>query len=84
MAGTRGHEDHARLPRSAPDAAWLGTLPSSRGGRAVYERKQRARRKETYLDELLCPAFTAATARAALDELRSRRGELFPAEAAGA
>ncbi|MCM2416114.1 hypothetical protein [Streptomyces sp. RKAG290] len=73
-----GHERHATLPDSGPDAAELGVVLSSSGGRAVYARDQRAGRTPP-LESVLCPVFMTEIAEESLRVLRERREELFGA-----
>lgn len=73
---TCAHDFHAELPRSGPEAAELGIMLSSRGGRGLYERRHRAGRTAA-LETVVCPAFMAETAAGSLKLLREKREQLF-------
>ncbi|WUX88523.1 hypothetical protein OG290_01550 [Streptomyces sp. NBC_01423] len=70
------HGHHAELPRSGPDAAELGVMLSSHGGRRLYERRHVAGRTAA-LDTVVCPVFMAEVAEESLKMLRERREILF-------
>lgn len=67
------HDGHPGLPSSGPDAVWVGLHLSSPGGRQVYELERASSGWGAPLGTLLCPAFTAATARDTLAKVRERR-----------
>ncbi|MBL1099997.1 hypothetical protein [Streptomyces coffeae] len=69
-----GHETHPKLPDSGPDAAELGIVLSSPGGRRVFEYQWG---NKGALEAMLCPAFIAGLAAESLKLLRERREELF-------
>ncbi|MFI8873287.1 hypothetical protein [Streptomyces sp. NPDC055243] len=73
------HDGHPGLPSGGPDAVRVGLHLSSPAGREVYEKEHRSSGWGAPLDTLLCPAFTAATARETLARLRERRAALFGA-----
>lgn len=70
------HEGHPGLPRSGPDAVWVGLHLSSPAGREVYEKERQSSGWGAPLDTLLCPAFVTDTARDTLTRLRQKRAAL--------
>ncbi|MFH8489638.1 hypothetical protein [Streptomyces longisporoflavus] len=74
------HDGHPGLPGSGPDAVWVGLHLSSPAGRRVYEAERGSSGWGAPQEALLCPVFTAATARETLARLRERREALFGAE----
>lgn len=78
------HDGHPGLPDSGPDAVWVGLHLSSPAGRQVYQLERTSSGWGAPLDTLLCPAFTAATARETLARLRERREALSEQGPSGA
>ncbi|MFD0019814.1 hypothetical protein [Streptomyces sp. NPDC058382] len=70
------HDGHPTLPDSGPDAAELGVVLSSPGGRGVYEQGLQEGEGPA-LEWLLCPVFMTEIAEETLRTLRERREELF-------
>jgi hypothetical protein len=77
------HDGHPGLPKSGPDAVWVGLHLSSPAGRQVYDIERMSSGWGAPPDALLCPVFTAATARETLARLRERREALFGERPAG-
>lgn len=78
FAGTScAHEWHATLPDSGPEAAEVGVILSSPGGRGVYERDRLESGRGAPLEHVVCPAFMAEIAETTLTVLREGREELF-------
>nr|WP_184737305.1 hypothetical protein [Streptomyces netropsis] len=71
------HEWHATLPGTGPDAAELGVMLSSPGGRGVYERNRAESGRGAPLENVVCPAYMAEVAEKSLTLLNERREELF-------
>ncbi|MGK5548765.1 hypothetical protein ACSNOH_29135 [Streptomyces sp. URMC 127] len=71
------HERHPVLPGTGPDAAELGVILSSPGGRGVYERIRTESGRGAPLEKVICPVLMAEASQAVLDRLRERREELF-------
>ncbi|MCX5143592.1 hypothetical protein [Streptomyces sp. NBC_00338] len=71
------HDGHPALPGSAPNAAELGILLSSAGGREIYERGRIASGRNAPIDAVVCPVLMADVADKTLAVLRKRRDELF-------
>ncbi|WP_424893548.1 hypothetical protein [Streptomyces sp. XH2] len=71
------HERHPSLPGSGPDAAELGLMLSSPGGRGVYERIRTEEGWGAPLEKVVCPVLMEEVAEDVLDRLRERRDELF-------
>ncbi|MEV4928014.1 hypothetical protein [Streptomyces roseoverticillatus] len=74
---TCAHERHPVLPGSGPDAAELGVMLSSPGGRGVYERICAEEGYGAPLEKVVCPVLMEEVAEDVLDRLRERREELF-------
>ncbi|MFI6858921.1 hypothetical protein ACIBKZ_03290 [Streptomyces sp. NPDC050421] len=75
--GDCAHDGHPALPGSGPDAAALGIMLSSAGGREIYERGRIASGRNAPLDAVACPVLMAEVADGTLELLRRRREELF-------
>ncbi|MEV4503535.1 hypothetical protein [Streptomyces klenkii] len=71
------HEQHPVLPGSGPDAAELGVMMSSPGGRGVYERIRAEEGWGAPLEKVVCPVLMAEVAEDVLTRLRERREVLF-------
>ncbi|MEU5187798.1 hypothetical protein AB0G83_11735 [Streptomyces klenkii] len=71
------HEQHPVLPGSGPDAAELGVMMSSPGGRGVYERIRAEEGWGAPLEKVVCPVLMKEVAKDVLTRLRERRDVLF-------
>ncbi|MEU6991150.1 hypothetical protein ABZ953_10900 [Streptomyces sp. NPDC046465] len=71
------HTWHATLPDSGPEAAEVGVILSSPGGRGVYERDRAESGRGAPLEHVVCPVFMAEVAEKTLSLLRARREALF-------
>ena len=73
---TCDHDWHARLPTDGPNAAEIGVILSSPGGRATFERGQ-LRSGRAPMDRVVCPVFARELAAGSLRQVEERREELF-------